>query len=100
MVVFVLCEIHMDCMSGPYIKHVHMPNLSFLFSMAAMVPLAWNTICYHPFQLRIHGRPEDLASELPQHHVVPEVGLMRDLLDVFPGCLWYHDLRVVPEVIV
>ena len=84
-------------MSGPYIKHVHMTNLCFLLSMAAVVTLTWITICYHLLQLRVHGRPEDLAPELPQHHVVAEVGLMRDLLDVLPGCLWYHDLRVVPE---
>ena len=82
MVVFVLCEIHVDCMSSPYIKYVNMNNLCFFLSMAAVVPLTWIAFCYHLLQLRVHGRPEDFAPELPQHHVVPKVGLVRDLLDV------------------
>ena len=84
-------------MSGQYVKHAQMTNLTFFLSMAAMVPLAWITISYHLLQLSVHGRPEHLPSELPLHHLRAKVCLIRYLLDVLPGCLGYHDLSVVSE---
>ena len=61
---------------------IYMTNLCFFLSMAAVVPLTWIAFNYPLLQLRVHGHPEDFAPELPQHHVVPEVGLVRYLLDV------------------
>ena len=87
----------MNCMSGLYVKHAQMTNLTFFLSMAAMVPLTRITFSYHFLHHSVHAGPEHLPSKLPHHHFVPEMCLMCYLLDVLPGCLGYHDFSVVSE---
>ena len=66
----------MQGVAGPDVKHKSMANLYPLLGMGPVVSLARIALGHQLIDVGVHFMPEDLATELGDHNLLPQVGLV------------------------